>query len=267
MRRFCGNASAAFLLASAASFLAGCGKTSDVTGVGAVTQQTADDIAVEVGEAASAEGGGLMIEIEGARSTLPHSIEPAGIESAVARDTTLARGPFTLSLERAFFDVDDNALQPWDPTAVRAVVHTWLRGTVTSVRYRATRSRAGTLGVRGLAPAVDTLVFEGSASDTTEARYTSLDGSRTTDVRVLATRTLAGVRALEDRGVHPWPLGGTATWNLSVEKFANTPRGGIEARIEAVVVVAFDGTPSATAAVNGRFRYRLNLQTGDAVRI
>jgi hypothetical protein len=267
MKRCGGGAVLALLPAAFAVILGGCGKTSDVTGVGAVTRQAADDIAVEIGAAASADGGGMMTEIEGARSALPLTLEPAPIESLVAADTTLARGPFTLSLERAFFDVDDNALQPWDPSAVRAVVHSWLRGAVNSVRYRATRGRTGTLGVGGLAPAVDTLVFEGSATDTTDARYTSLDGSRTTDVHVLATRTLDGVRTLKERGVNPWPLGGAATWKLSVDKYANTPRGGIEAHIEAVVVVAFDGTPSATATVNGRFRYRLNLQTGDVARI
>jgi hypothetical protein len=263
----CGGALLAFLLAAIAVVFEGCGKTSDVTGVGAAAQQAADDIAVEVGAAASADGGGMMTEIEGARSALPLALEPAPIESLVAADTAFARGPFTLSLEREFFDVDDNALQPWDPSAVRAVVHSWLRGAVTGMRYRATRGRTGTLAVRGLAPAVDTLVFEGSATDTTDARYTSLDGSRTTDVHVLATRTLAGVRALKAPGVSPWPLGGTATWNLSVDKYANTPRGGIEAHIEAVAVAAFDGTPSVIATVNGRFRYRLNLQTGDVTRI
>ena len=265
MRWNSGRALAVWLAAIVIA-LGGCGKSSDVTGVGAAAQQAADDIAVQIGASASADNGGMMTEIEGTRSAVPMALQPASIEGVTAADTTFARGPFTITLERIFFDIDDNALQPWDPSAVRAVIHSWLRGAVTGVRYQATAGRTGTLNVNGLAAAVDTLVFDGTATDTTDARYASLDGSRTADVHVLSTRVLAGVRALKNRGVNPWPLGGTATWNLSVDKYANTPRGGLEAHVDAVVVVTFDGTPYADVTVNGRYRYRLNLQTGDVAR-
>jgi hypothetical protein len=150
-------------------------------------------------------------------------------------------------------------------TAVRVAIGSWVRGSVTGVRYQATLGRAGTLDVRGLVSAADTLVFDGTATDTTDARYTSLD-DRTVDVHVLATRMLARVRVLKNRRVHPWPLGGTATWNLSVDKFASGPRGGIEVHYDAVVVVEFDGTQYADVTVNGRYRYRMDLQTGGVAR-
>ena len=256
----------ALWLATALLALGGCGKSSDVTGLGAAAQQTADDIAVQVGASASAEGGGLMTEIEGTNSAVPMASRPVTFFGVAASDTTFARGPFTITLDRTFYDVDDIMLQQWDPSAVRAVIDSWVRGAVTGLRYQATVGRTGVLNVNGLAAAVDTLLFDGTATDTTDARFTSLDGLRTVDVHVLATRVLASVRALKNRSVNPWPLSGTATWTVSVDKFANGPRGGIEAHYQAVVVMTFDGTRVADVEVNGRYHYHLDLQTGDVVR-
>lgn len=265
MKRGSGDALAASIAAVVIA-LGGCGKSADVTGVAAAAQQAADDFAVQIGASASADNGGLLTEIEGTRSALPMALRPAAIESVTESDTSFERGRFTITLERTFFDIDDNALQQWDASAVRAAVHSRIRGAAAGVHYRATGGRTGTLDVNGLAMAVDTLVFDGAATDTTDARYTSLDGSRTADVHVLATRVLARVRTLKSRDVNPWPLDGTATWNLSVDRYADAPHGGIEAHVDAVVVVAFNGTASADATVNGRYRYHVNLQTGDVAR-
>ena len=266
MKRISAGGILAVWFAAATIVLGGCGKSSNVTGLGAVAQQAADDLAVQVGASASADNGGLMTEIEGTSSAVPMAVQPATIEGVAAADTTFARGPFAITLERTFYDVDGLELRQWDPSAVRVAIGSWVRGSVTGVRYQATVGRTGTLDVNGLAAAVDTLVFDGTATDTTDARYTSLDGLRTVDVHVLATRVLAGVRALKNRNVNPWPLSGTATWNLSVDKYANGPRGGIEVHYDAVVVVEFDGTQYADVTVNGRYRYRMDLQTGGIAR-
>jgi hypothetical protein len=266
MKRLTSGGVLAVWLAATIFALGGCGKSSDVTGMGAAAQQTADDIALLVGASASADGGGMMTELEGTSAAVPMAAQPATIDGVTAAETTFVRGPFTITLDRAFHDIDGNALQQWDPSAVRAVINSWVRGAVTGVRYQATVGRTGVLNVNGLAAAVDTLVFDGTATDTTDARFTSLDGLRTVDLHVLATRVLAGVRAHKNRALNPWPLGGTATWTLSVDKYANGPRGGIEAHYQAVVVVTFDGTQAADVSVNGRYHYRMNLQTGDVNR-
>lgn len=266
MKRLSGRRVPAVWLAATILVLGGCGKSSDVTGLGAAAQQAADDIAVEVGASASADGGGLMTEIEGSGSALPMAARPGPIDGIATAETTLVRGSFTITLDRAFYDIDGIALQQWDPSAVRAVIHSWVRGTAAGVRYRATVGRTGALNVNGLAAAMDTLVFDGTATDTTDARFTSLDGMRTVDVHVLATRAPAGVRVLKNHAANPWPLSGTVTWNVSVDKYSNGPRGGIEAHYDAVVVVTFDGTPFAEASVNGRYRYGIDLRTGDVSR-
>lgn len=265
MKRGSGGALAASLAAVVIA-LGGCGKSADVTGVAAAAQQAADDIAVQVGASASADNGGLMTEIEGTRSAVPMMLQPAAVEGVTEPDTSFERGRFTITLERTFFDIDGNALQQWDASAVRGEIHSRVRGVAAGVHYRASGGRTGTLDVNGLATAVDTLAFDGTATDTTDARYTSLDGSRTADVHVLATLVLARVRALKNRGVNPWPLDGIATWNLSVDRYADAPHGGIEAHVDAVAVVAFNGTSSAEVTVNGRYHYRLNLQSGDVAR-
>ena len=255
----------AVLLAAAALALGGCGKSSNVTGL-SPGQQTADDVAVQVGASASTDNGGLMTEVDGTTASVPTSAQPATPYRVAATDTTFTRGPFTITLARTFYDASNTALPQWDPSAVRAVVNSWLRGTVTGLQYQATVGRTGTLNVNGLAAAVDTLVFDGTATDTTDAQYTSLDGARTVDVHVLATRVLAAVRLLKNRSANPWPLSGTATWNLAVDKLAGGPQGTIQAHYNAVVVMTFNGTRYADVTVNGAYHYKLDLQTGAVVR-
>jgi len=266
MKRHSGGGAPAAWLAILAIAFSGCGKSANVTGLGAAGQQAADDIAVEVGASASLDNGGVMTELEGTTSAVPTRLQLAAPEAVTAADTTFTRGPFTITLSRSFYDIDGNQLQQWDASAVRAVIESWVRGAVSGPRYQATVGRTGTLNVNGLAAAVDTLTFDGVATDTTDARYTSLDGTRTADVHVLATRVLAAVKALKDRNANPWPLSGTATWNVAVDKYANGPQGGIEVHYTAVVAVTFNGTQFADVAVNGRYHYRLDLQTGDVVR-
>jgi hypothetical protein len=266
MKRLSGGSVLAVCLVATFLALGGCGKSSNVTGLGANSQLTADDVAVQVGASASADGGGMMTEIEGTSSAVPMAARPVTFYGVTAADTTFARGPFTVTLGRTFYDIDDVVLQQWDPSAVRAVIDSWVRGAITGLRYQATVGRTGVLNVNGLAAAVDTLLFDGTATDTTDAVFTSLDGLRTVDVHVLATRVLTSVRALKNRTVNPWPLSGTATWTVSVDKFANGPRGGIEAHYQAVVEMTFDGTQFAGVSVSGRYPYRIDLQTGAAVR-
>ena len=266
MKRPSPGGARAVWLAAVVLGLAGCGKSSDITGTGAAAQQTADDGAVQVGAAASTGNGGLLSEMNGTSEAVPMSSPATSPERAASADTTFTRGNLTITLSRTFYDAGGTALQQWDPSAVRAVVDSWIRGTVTGLRYQATVGRTGELDIGGLAAGMDTLTFDGTATDTTDARYTSLDGTRTLDVHALATRVLAAVKKLKDRNVNPWPLSGTATWNLAVDKYASGPTGGIEAHWDIVAVLTFNGTRTAELAINGRFHYHLDLLTGDVTR-
>jgi len=253
-------------LAAGLVTLQGCGKSSDVTGIANVPQATADLVAVQAGASASADNGGLMTEIQGSTAAVPTRAQTVSPDRILAADTTFSRGNLTITIGRTFYDATDTALPQWDPSAVRVVITSWLRGTVTGPRYSGTIGRTGTLNIRGIQAATDTLVFDGVATDTTDAIYVSLDGTRTFDVHVLATRTLAGVTKLKNTNVNPWPLAGTATWNLSVDKYASGQQGTIEAHYEAVVVLTFNGTEFADVTVNGRFHYKIDLQTGSCAR-
>jgi hypothetical protein len=253
-------------LAAGLAALSGCGKSSDVTGIANAPQATADLVAVEAGASASADNGGLMAEIQGTTAAVPTRARNVSPDQIAAADTTFLRGNLTITIGRTFYDATDAALPQWDPSAVRVVVTSWLRGTVTGPRYSATIGRTGTLNIHGLQAAADTMVFDGVATDTTDAVYVSLDGTRTFDVHVLATRTLAGITKLKNTNVNPWPLAGTATWNLSVDKYASGQQGTIEAHYDAVVVVTFNGTEFADVTVNGRFHYKIDLQNGSCAR-
>ena len=253
-------------LAAVLVALSGCGKSSDVTGIANAPQATADLVAVQAGAAASADNGGLMIELQGSTAAVPTRVQTVAPDRIAAADTTFTRGNLTITIDRTFYDATGTALPQWDPSAVRVVITSWLRGTVSGTRYSATIGRTGTLNIHGIQAAADTLVFDGVATDTTDAVYVSLDGTRTIDVHVLATRTLAGITRLKNTSVDPWPLAGTATWTLSVDKYAAGSQSTIEAHYDAVVVVTFNGTEFADVTVNGRFHYRIDLQTGACAR-
>ncbi|HEY6865727.1 MAG TPA: hypothetical protein VI792_00625 [Candidatus Eisenbacteria bacterium] len=265
MKSVSGGRMLAVTLAAAVLVFGGCSKSSNVTGL-SPAQQTADEVALQAGASASADNGGLMTEVQGTTSSVPTSVQPASPYRITATDTTFTSGSFTITLSRTFYDGSTNALPQWGPTAVRAVVNSWLRGTASGLQYQATVGRTGVLNVSGLAASVDTLVFDGTATDTTDAQFTSLDGARTVYVHVLATRILAAVQLLKNRSANPWPLSGTATWNLAVDKYVDGTRGTIQVHYTALVVVTFNGTQYADMVVNGTYHYKLNLQTGTVVR-
>src|SRR5262249_18449400 len=198
---------------------------------------------------------------------VPMSRPSAGPLRVSSADTTFTTGNVTITLSRTFYDAGGNELQQWDPSATRARIDSWVRGTVTGPQYQATFGRSGTLDIDALAAGADTVVFAGTATDTVDATYTSIDGARSADAHGLGTRVLAAVKKLKDRNINPWPLSGTATWNVSVDKYATGPNGAIEAHWDAVAVLTFNGTRYARLLVNGRYRYTVDLQTGAVVRV
>src|SRR5262245_40403840 len=131
-------------LAASLLALAGCGKSSNITGTGATAQLIADDTAIQTGAAASADKGGMMAEVNGTSDAVPMSRPSAGPLRVSSADTTFTTGNVTITLSRTFYDAGGNELQQWDPSATRARIDSWIRGTVTGPQYQATFGRSGT---------------------------------------------------------------------------------------------------------------------------
>jgi hypothetical protein len=264
-----GLALAALLLATAG--LAGsCAKTP--TDPSVTAQLTADDIATQVGVSASNDNGGMMAEYDGLVSSVPNSPPTAPsrrsppITHVVSTDTTFTSGNLTFTISRVFYS-GANALAGWDTSATSVVGTAWVHGSVTAERFTATIGRGGSLTVNGIHYGVDTLVVDGAGHDTTNAHVVSLDGQHSADFHMLASRTLAAVRVLKNRTSNPWPLSGTATWVISVDKLRGGPNGQVETHVDATVVVTFNGTQNPTVVVNGNYHYTLDLASDAIARI
>ena len=267
MKRYLGDRALAVWLAVCALAIGGCGQSSNITGSGAAAQQLqADDTAIQTGAAASSDNGGMMAELAGASQAVPMAQRSGGVLGVSSADTTFSRGNVTITLGRTFFDAGGNELQQWDPSATRVRIDSWIRGSVTGLGYQATFGRTGVLDIDGLAPAADTLVFSGTATDTTDATFTSIEGMRTVDVHALGNRALTAIKKLKDSNINPWPLSGSATWNLAVDKYAAGPGGSIQVHWDATAVLTFNGTRFASLLVNGRYHYVVDLQTGIVTR-
>lgn len=256
-----GLALAALLLATA-GLAVSCSKTP--TNPSVTAQQTADDVATQVGVSASNDNGGMMTEFDGLVNSVPQS-PMTRLTHTVATDTTFTNGNLTFNISRVFY-AGANALAGWDTSATSVVGTAWVHGTVTATRLTATVGRGGSLTVNGIHYGVDTLVIDGAGHDTTTAHVVSLDGLRSADLHILANRTLASVRLLKNRTSNPWPLSGTATWALSVDKLVSGSNGQVQSHFEASAVVTFNGTQNPTVVVNGNYHYTLDLSSGVIAR-
>jgi len=255
-----------FALAAAVLAFGGCGKSSDLTGAGPAAQQAAEDVAVALGASLASDPGGLLLELDGANAALPVAVPGEAPAPAAGADTTLALGSLMLSLAGRYYDLDDNRLDRWDPSATRASMNLWLHGEIESQRYHATVARAGLLRVRGLGAAEDTLRFDGSFRDTTDARFSSLDGERTVDLHLVASRGIAEVTRGKDAGTAPWPRSGRVSWTLSVDRYGPGPAASVEVHWESSAAATFHGASVADLEVGGRWRFRVDLRTGDIFR-
>ena len=258
-------------LVALATVVAGCGDDSP-TAPG-VTQTAADDIAVQVAQTMAAGNGGTVTELFAMAAAVPAATAGGSLlrgafgTAAAAAETTFTAGNVTYSFAWAFYDAEGAELPEYGPAAVRMRVTSRAAGGIVTPRFEATLGHAGLTDVTGVAPAADTLEFDGAADDTVQTRFTSLDGLRDRYCFWLAHLAHADVRLLKDREVNPWPLSGTATWAVHAERLRSNDRADVEAAYDALVVVTFNGTQYPEVTVDGAFRYRMNLNSGEIVRL
>ena len=241
---------------------AGCGKGTRTTSPAGLTQDAADDAALQVAVSLGVVG----TDVGAAGSAFATTAPPAGL-SAAAYDTTFIRNGLTYAITRTFYDAHNDPMSGWNPLAVRMVWTSRAWGTLTGDRDTATVGHSASLDVRGIQAGADTLHVAGFSNDTLLNTFRSYDGTRTRHVHAVSDAEWSDVALLKDRAVDPWPLSGTMTWNVSVDRLRSSDAGDVESHFDAVVVIAFDGTGTPVVTVNGAWRYRLDLLTGVVQRI
>jgi hypothetical protein len=244
---------------------AGCGKSASTSrpdsGTDArVSQQTADDLAGHFGASLA----GLPLD-RAAGSSLTTTAQQ-GRSSLTAR--MVDEGELSWSLAIKFFAADGSEQMTYlHGTTASMTVDARVHGRLVTAEHQAQVGVHRWLDVQGLLPDVTTIEIDGAASDTAECAYASGDGSEERSYHLLSAGQLADVMKLKDESANPYPLSGTARWDVAADAFTRDPDGTTEAHYQVTVVVTFNGTRQPTIQVDKRYSYRVDLVTGEVTRL
>lgn len=241
--------------------LPGCGKDSPTEPGGTtVTSSDADDAASLVGMsmARGLIGDPALLGVPGGGVAAPTN---------AAAETTIVTPFVTWTLSRSFYNAFGLVQPAYDPiTTVRMTASARGVGTIRTTTDTVTFGSAASLEVSGLSILQDTLVCDGTRRDTLLASFQSPLHDVHMHRSMLGAMTWSGVRYLEPVNSHPWPLSGTATWTLSVNRLRTSDRTDVERHYDCTVVVVFDGTRNASLTVDRIHRYTLDLLDGHLLR-
>ncbi len=245
---------------------AGCG--SKVTAPGtAFTQQTADDIAVQAATSLTVVVGDVQVAT-GSTPSAPSAGASQVSPARAAWDTTVTWNGLTYEASRTFYDVLDNELPDYSPLAVRMRWTSRAYGTYEGPRDTASVGHAATLDFRGIQAGQDTVRLDGVCRDTLQNTFRSLDGLGVRTFYWVSSTAVDAVRILKSTySSGGWPISGTVSYAVSADRLRSNNRTDVEAHFEAVVVVTFNGTNEPEIVVNGTYRYRWNMQTGQVTRV
>jgi hypothetical protein len=254
------------LLVAVAS--AGCGKSAapsrPFSGTGGqISQQAADDIARHYAASLARQGGLPLDRVAG--SSLSATAQQ-GKSSVSAR--MLDEGELSWSLSIKFFAIDGAEQMTYlHGATARMTVDARVRGRFVTAEHQARVGVHRWLDVQGLLPDVTTIEIDGAANDTADCAFASTDGSEERSYHLLSAGQFADVMKLKDEQANPYPLSGTARWDVAADAFTRDPNGTTEAHYEVAVVVTFNGTRYPTVEVNERYTYRVDLESGEVVRL
>jgi len=240
----------------------GCSKDKTPTSPGNLAgQDAADDLALQTVASVTVTGADLNAAV----STVPSG---AAAPARAQWDTTFTQGGLTFVATRNFYDIANNQLSGYGPTAVKMTWTSHVYGTAVFPRDTATVNHRATIDVHGIQPARDTLQFDGGVFDTLTNRFRSYDGTRTRyglwrsyftidNVRILKSAIAAGIG---------YPIAGTASFAVSLDRLRSNNVGDVESHVDATVLVTFNGSTLADVVVDGTYHYKWNLVNGQITR-
>jgi hypothetical protein len=244
----------------------GCGKDASPTAPSApraeLTTEASDDLAKHFGATLA------KVPVGGLGTTTVNAIARGQVAGIVAgRENTSDEGEFSFFFRVRFFDGQGNEQPGFDAqTTARLHVETRARGRVVTAEQVAQVGLDRQFGVDRLLPSETTLEIDGAMHDTADCSFAASDGAEERRYHLLSGGTLTDVMKLKDERVNPYPLSGTARWDVVADAFVRNQQGTVEKHLEATVIVTFNGTRHPTIEINERWRYRMDLQTGEVVR-
>jgi len=243
---------------------AGCGKsTSPASPTGGMDQESADDLAMQTGTLVGLFG----LEIGGAQSGATSAPLRRGgaTPSAAQWDTTLSIGGITIEASGTFYDAQGHPLLIYGPRAARLDWNARIFGSIEMPRDTATIGHRSDLVFTGLQSG-DTLTVNGTALDTLTNRFRSCDGARTRHFHWTSVLSVAQVAKAPSVA---WPLRGTLIFTVQADRLRSGDSGDVEAHLNAVVTVTFNGTSQPDIVINNdlAWHYRWNMLTGEVVRV
>jgi len=254
------------VVSCAAAFAAGCGKdkpNSPAPPSSQITRQAADDLAGQFAHTLSQ--GGVPLNQLGSTTLQDVSSgrAPATMLPGAGATKTSDEGSFSWSFSLRFFDADGNE-QPSFELGTTASIRVAARahGSFSNAENQATIGVDRSLDVQGLLPEETTLTIDGAVSDTADCAYHDSDSSESRAYHFLGIGALTDVKQLKDKSANPYPLSGTANWDVTVDATATDENGPHEAHYHATVQVTFNGTKHPTIEISETYRYEMDLDTG-----
>ncbi len=249
--------------------LAGCGKDSPTQPSGTAAQQDADDATQQVAFL-MAQDNGTSLESQatpGQSMTASRGTAPMSAQGVASTDTTFTIGSVTWTITRSFFNAIGTEQASYNPlTTVRMTLGSRGVGNIATAADTASYGTTGSLAITGLSAAQDTLTTNAARNDTLQVSfaprfrggriYTYLEGAELVENMV----------QLKPLTSTSWPLSGTATWTLKVDRLGSNNRGDVSRHFNVTVVVTFNGTQTPDVTTTGGYRYKMNLKTGLVVR-
>jgi hypothetical protein len=226
-----------------------------------VTVTDADDLAQQVGASLAADNGGMltMMTASGDYDT--------STKCQAGRPQTSQVNGLTYTVSWTFYDAQDAVQEAYNPlTTVRLVTDVRAAGAIETPRYQAAVGYAAMLDVAGIAAWQDTLRFNGTAHDTLQSSFASLDSTRTRYAYLESSAALENVVFAKPPAPDQWPLRGTASYAVVFDRLRSNERADVEAHFAASVVVRFNGTRYVPIEIDGTWTYLLDLKTGAVTR-
>jgi hypothetical protein len=223
-----------------------------------LTQEDYDDVATGVGALVATPGGGgeagtfkdaLTLSTTG---SIEAGTGSGGIEVVI-------RAGLSYEYSAECFSADGAALEVCDETTDSATVEVNWSGSLDTLSYDASITRAGEWSITGLQG--DIVELTGNGSFEVESEFQSLSGN---DVRSMRFSYDGNYDVQLDRATHR-AVGGSIRYSIDGERFVR--RGSnerdIEFSVDAEVSFAADGT--ATLTLDGSHSYTINVETGVVV--
>jgi hypothetical protein len=257
-------------LAAAVAFagalgITGCGKDSP-TQPSATSQQDSDDAAQQVAFMMATDNGtSPEVTVATGQSSLMSS--PVASTGLTSTDTTFTLGHITWTITRSFFNALGVEQATFNPiTTVRMDVTTRGSGTIETPSDTASYGSAGSLSLLGLAASQDSLIMNGTRHDTLQTSLVPRFRTGRIFTYAEASGIITNVVTLKPLTATSYPLSGTATWTLKLDRLADRNRVNVSRHVDILVEVKFNGTANPDVTTSSGYRYKMNLKTGLLVR-